>query len=56
VTHGFSSPQLKLHAKVEPGKTTELKFTPKKAGSYEVFCDVFCGPGHGDMSGTIKVE
>jgi cytochrome c oxidase subunit 2 len=55
VTHGFSAPQLNLHAKVQPGKTSELKFTPKTVGAYEVYCDVFCGPGHGDMSGTIKV-
>jgi cytochrome c oxidase subunit 2 len=55
VKHGFSAPQLNLHAKIEPGKTSELKFTPNKVGTYEVYCDVFCGPGHDDMSGTIKV-
>lgn len=54
-THGFSSPALNLRADIAPGKPTEIKFTPQKAGDYNFFCDVFCGSGHDDMEGKITV-
>jgi cytochrome c oxidase subunit 2 len=53
--HGISIPALNLRANISPGKVTELKFTPTKAGDLNFYCDVFCGDGHDDMSGKIKV-
>jgi Icc-related predicted phosphoesterase len=53
--HGFDCPSLKLHAAINPGKVTEVKFTPDKAGEFPFHCDVFCGSGHEQMEGTIKV-
>jgi len=52
---GFDAPDLGLHADILPGKTARVPFTPSKAGSYEFVCDVFCGSGHEEMSGMIKV-
>lgn len=53
--HGFESPDLGLHARVEPGKTVRLPLTGHKAGTFEFHCDVFCGDGHEDMTGEIVI-
>jgi cytochrome c oxidase subunit 2 len=53
--HGFDAPSLGLHTQIEPGPPTLLRFTPEKAGSYGIHCDVFCGDGHEGMAGRIIV-
>ena len=53
--HGFNCPALKLQAEINPGMVTQLRFTPDKAGEFPFHCDVFCGSGHDEMAGTIKV-
>jgi cytochrome c oxidase subunit II len=54
-SHGFSVPSMNLRADIVPGKVTELKVIPQKAGEFDFFCDVFCGSGHEGMNGKIKV-
>ena len=53
--HGFDCPALKLHAEINPGTVTQVKFTPDKVGEFPFHCDVFCGSGHEQMEGAIKV-
>jgi|SRR5581483_7872176 len=53
--HGFNIPDFKVRSDVKPGETTRLKFTADKTGTFPISCDVFCGSGHEDMSGTLKV-
>jgi cytochrome c oxidase subunit 2 len=53
--HGFDCPALKLHAEINPGAVTQVKFMPDKVGDFPFHCDVFCGSGHDQMEGTIKV-
>jgi len=55
VSHGFNCPGLKIRADVKPGKESVLRFTPDKAGTFPFHCDVFCGLGHGKMTGAITV-
>jgi cytochrome c oxidase subunit II len=55
VKHGFNCPGLGLRADISPGKTTTLRFTPKKTGSFSFYCDVYCGEGHEDMTGVLDV-
>jgi cytochrome c oxidase subunit II len=55
VEMGFSAPGLGLQADLPPGKPVRVAFTPAKAGDFEFACDVFCGSGHEDMGGVIKV-
>ncbi len=55
VTMGFDAPGLGLHAEIVPGKVTRLAFTPEKPGTFEYICDIFCGEGHEDMGGVIKI-
>jgi cytochrome c oxidase subunit 2 len=55
VPMGFNLADLKLRADVLPGKGATLKFTADKPGSFVFLCDLFCGTGHEDMSGTLIV-
>ena len=55
VRHGFNCPDLNLRADILPGKVTVLKVKAMKTGTFPFSCDVFCGVGHGDMVGMIKV-
>jgi heme/copper-type cytochrome/quinol oxidase subunit 2 len=34
---------------------TRVTLTPDKEGTYPFHCDVFCGDGHEDMTGTLVV-
>ena len=53
--HGFDAPSLGLRTEIPPGPSTILHFTPQKAGTYGVHCDLFCGDGHEGMAGRIIV-
>ena len=55
VTMGFNLPDFKLRADIVPEKVTRLPFTPGRTGTFEYYCDVFCGDGHEDMSGKMRV-
>src|ERR1044071_2401707 len=55
VLMGFSAPDLNARTDIPVGKVTRLRIVPSKAGSFPFFCDIFCGSGHEDMSGTIVV-
>ena len=54
--HGFNITAMKIRADIEPGRVTEVKLTPSEAGEFEFHCDNFCGAGHENMSGSIKVS
>ena len=53
--HGFKLPDFNVRAEVKPGEVSRVQFTPNKSGSFTFSCDVFCGSGHEDMSGTLIV-
>ena len=54
--HGFVCPDLGLRTDILPGKVSTVRVVPQKAGTYDFHCDIFCGEGHEDMTGTIIVE
>lgn len=54
--HGFSLPEFGISQDINPGTPTVVQFTPDKAGTFNFACSVFCGGGHGGMSGTLVVE
>jgi cytochrome c oxidase subunit 2 len=56
VVMGFSAPDLGARADVPVGKVTRVRLVPMKTGTFTFFCDVFCGTGHEEMTGTIMVE
>ncbi len=53
--HGFNCPALNIRTDILPGKVTELRFLPQKAGTFPFHCDNFCGTGHEGMTGSIIV-
>lgn len=54
--HGIKSDELGIPMTTIPnGKVIEVTFTPKKAGTYVLHCQIFCGPGHADMALTVVV-
>ena len=55
VVMGFSVPDFNVRATIVPGQTTELPMTPTKTGEFTFLCDVFCGSGHENMEGTLRV-
>jgi cytochrome c oxidase subunit 2 len=55
VNHGFNLPDFGVRGDVKPGGVTRIRFTPDKAGQFTFTCDVFCGSGHEEMSGTMTV-
>jgi cytochrome c oxidase subunit 2 len=55
VLMGFNAPDFAVRATIVPGQVTRVRFTPQKVGTFTFLCDVFCGSGHEDMSGTITV-
>jgi len=55
VPMGFNLPDFAVRTDVMPGKVAKVRFTADKAGTFTFLCDVFCGTGHEDMSGTVVV-
>ena len=53
--HGFHLKALGVRADVLPGRPVRIRVVPDKVGAFPFTCDVFCGSGHGDMSGSITV-
>jgi len=54
--HGIKSDDLGIPMTTIPnGKVVEVTFTPKKAGTYVLHCEIFCGPGHANMTLTVVV-
>lgn len=57
VTHGFFVPDLGIDAgSITPGRFVTIEFTADRPGVYKFYCNIFCSPEHGMMSGRIIVE
>jgi cytochrome c oxidase subunit 2 len=52
---GFNAPDFGARATIIPGQTARVRIVPNKVGTFTFHCDVFCGDGHEDMDGTIRV-
>lgn len=53
--HGFKLSEFHLRADIKPGAVEKARFVPDKTGTFAFLCDFFCGEGHEDMAGTLKV-
>ena len=53
--HGFNLRAFGVRSDVLPGKVSRIRFTPDKTGKFTFSCDVFCGDGHEEMTGTVVV-
>jgi cytochrome c oxidase subunit 2 len=53
--HGFSLRGFGIRTDVNPGGSARVRFTPNKTGKFTFSCDIFCGEGHEEMTGTVVV-
>src|SRR5882762_8256725 len=53
--HGFSLRAFGVRTEVLLGKVSRIRLTPDKTGKFTFSCDVFCGDGHEEMTGTVIV-
>jgi cytochrome c oxidase subunit II len=54
--HGFNLRAFGVRTNVGPGKASRIRLTPDKTGKFTFSCDVFCGDGHEEMTGTVIVN
>ncbi|MFO1351965.1 MAG: cupredoxin domain-containing protein [Gammaproteobacteria bacterium] len=52
---GFNAPELGVRTDLMPGQTIRVRIVPPKTGRFTFFCDIFCGSGHEEMNGIIRV-
>lgn len=55
VIHSMFIPAFRVKVDAVKGLTTHAWFLPEKEGEYFFQCTEFCGTGHADMTGVVKV-
>lgn len=53
--HALVVHELRLQYRIKIGEIKTIEFAPQKSGRFEMLCGEFCGPGHGQMIGTLIV-
>jgi heme/copper-type cytochrome/quinol oxidase subunit 2 len=58
VVHGFSLKDFGIYLTegIQPGKTTYVKFTADKVGTFTFSCNAICGDSHQNMQGLLVVK
>ncbi len=56
VAHGLALPDFNISANVKTGETKTVEFKADKIGAFNFVCSVYCGVGHGSMTGKLVVE
>ena len=55
-THGFTVDNYNVHASLEPGETSTIKFTADLEGVFPYYCTEFCSALHLEMMGYLMVK
>ena len=55
-THGFTVDHYDVHASLEPGETSTIKFTADLEGVFPYYCTEFCSALHLEMMGYLMVK
>lgn len=55
VIHSFFVPGFRVKMDVLPNRYTTLWFEATKTGEFDLFCTEYCGKGHSEMIGKVKV-
>jgi nitrous-oxide reductase len=55
-THGFTISNHNVHASLEPGETSTIKFTADMEGVFPYYCTEFCSALHLEMMGYLMVK
>lgn len=55
VIHSFFVPAFRIKQDVLPNRYSVLWAEPSEVGEFHLFCTEYCGTGHADMIGTVRV-
>ena len=55
-THGFTVDNYNVHASLEPGETSTVKFVADMEGVFPYYCTEFCSALHLEMMGYLMVK
>jgi cytochrome c oxidase subunit 2 len=55
VIHSFFVPNFRVKMDVLPNRYTTLWFEAIDTGEFDIFCTEYCGTGHSEMIGKVKV-
>lgn len=55
VIHSFFVPNFRIKMDVLPNRYTEVWFQATDTGTYQLFCTEYCGRGHSEMLGSVRV-
>jgi len=55
-THGFTVDNYNIHASLEPGETSTVKFVADMEGVFPYYCTEFCSALHLEMMGYLMVK
>jgi len=56
VSHGFALPDFNVDKLLNPDEEVIVEFIADKKGTFNFFCSVQCGLGHGGMRGQLIVR
>ncbi len=56
VAHGISISEFGVDIKADAGQTVSGTFTASQKGTFPFSCNIPCGPGHREMTGTLIVK
>lgn len=56
VAHGFNLPDFNIREDLNPGQEVTIRFVADKTGTFNFYCDIFCGAGHREMTGELIVR
>lgn len=56
LTHGIAIPAFGVNQELNPGEEVTVQFVADKKGTYTFFCNIYCGAGHREMTGTLVVN
>lgn len=56
VAHGIGIEGYDASVKLGAGETATLEFVADKSGEFRMYCNVFCGEGHRQMTAQLIVE
>lgn len=55
VIHSFYIPAFRIKMDALPNRYTETWFEATQTGAFDIFCAEYCGKGHSEMTGLVKV-
>lgn len=56
VAHGIAIPEFNVSKQIAAGESVTVEFDATKAGNFTFHCNVYCGPEHKQMKGTLIVQ